>query len=549
VARRNFATALPNNSARAISADWVNDLDAVLDRGLAVTPQDFGAVADDVTDDGPAFAAAIAYLESIAVAGRVNGTIYRSAPTLFVPAGLYYLSSTTIEPLVTIRIKGEGGLGWSAATCLRFAEGTPGVRLQAHNTAGLDSIAAEHFAGEQVLIEDICFSGAYDGTNEAEIHGFHPKRPFHLRRCTFENFQGDGFYCTASVGSGAPNEGNANMGRAEYCHFNGNRNGNYVRGTDSNVMTFFACQFNENRKRGSDDYAFLHNAYYDCHTANNGIVADMPMPTLVSHMGNRFTPIDGQEAGAATNAPPATATNNTWWRFAYVGDVAGAVVPAWTNGIEVRAGGSYAGAGWLWSCYEEGGQGPSLIDTPGAVYEGNVDNKGTGQQVGTYQGWHRVGSGDGNNGLIADGYSSFNGRVDVNGELINFNGTAPKIQLQNAGVDGGYILCSGGVTYINGSAAGGTKFRVGDVDICAVGATQFFPGTDNAYDLGVSAAASRWRTVFAMQGNFATDITVGGVKVIGAQGAAVADATDAASAITQLNLALARLRAHGLIAT
>jgi hypothetical protein len=41
----------------------------------------------------------------------------------------------------------------------------------------------------------------------------------------------------------------------------------------------------------------------------------------------------------------------------------------------------------------------------------------------------------------------------------------------------------------------------------------------------------------------------GGTQVVGAQGAAIADATDAASAITQLNAALARLRAHGLIAT
>ena len=40
-----------------------------------------------------------------------------------------------------------------------------------------------------------------------------------------------------------------------------------------------------------------------------------------------------------------------------------------------------------------------------------------------------------------------------------------------------------------------------------------------------------------------------GTQVLAAQGAAVADATDAASAITQLNALLARCRAHGLIAT
>lgn len=46
-----------------------------------------------------------------------------------------------------------------------------------------------------------------------------------------------------------------------------------------------------------------------------------------------------------------------------------------------------------------------------------------------------------------------------------------------------------------------------------------------------------------------TSVVVSGTKILGVQGAAVADATDAGSAITQLNLALARLRAHGLIAT
>ena len=46
----------------------------------------------------------------------------------------------------------------------------------------------------------------------------------------------------------------------------------------------------------------------------------------------------------------------------------------------------------------------------------------------------------------------------------------------------------------------------------------------------------------------ATEFASGTTKVLGAQGAAVADATDAASVITQLNALLARCRAHGLIA-
>ncbi len=41
----------------------------------------------------------------------------------------------------------------------------------------------------------------------------------------------------------------------------------------------------------------------------------------------------------------------------------------------------------------------------------------------------------------------------------------------------------------------------------------------------------------------------GGTQVVGAQGAAVADATDAASVILRFNELLARCRAHGLIAS
>lgn len=44
-------------------------------------------------------------------------------------------------------------------------------------------------------------------------------------------------------------------------------------------------------------------------------------------------------------------------------------------------------------------------------------------------------------------------------------------------------------------------------------------------------------------------VHVGSTKVLGVQGSAIADATTEAEAVTQLNLLLAALRAHGLIAT
>jgi hypothetical protein len=49
--------------------------------------------------------------------------------------------------------------------------------------------------------------------------------------------------------------------------------------------------------------------------------------------------------------------------------------------------------------------------------------------------------------------------------------------------------------------------------------------------------------------NAAIGYYTNGTKVVGAQGSAVADATDATDVITQLNALLARLRTHGLIAS
>lgn len=86
-------------------------------------------------------------------------------------------------------------------------------------------------------------------------------------------------------------------------------------------------------------------------------------------------------------------------------------------------------------------------------------------------------------------------------------------------------------------------FRMNNTDrLVLENAGHLKPAADNTQDLGTSALS--WRQVHADTGYY-----VGGTKVIGAQGAAVADATDASSVITQLNALLSRLRAHGLIAT
>lgn len=63
------------------------------------------------------------------------------------------------------------------------------------------------------------------------------------------------------------------------------------------------------------------------------------------------------------------------------------------------------------------------------------------------------------------------------------------------------------------------------------------------YGLFVAAG----KAYFGGEADTLSQYQVGGVKVVGARGAAVADATDAASVILRLNELLARVRAHGLI--
>lgn len=121
------------------------------------------------------------------------------------------------------------------------------------------------------------------------------------------------------------------------------------------------------------------------------------------------------------------------------------------------------------------------------------------------------------------------------------------------------------VTTINGNSGnvGGPSVTVSG------GVTGYtFVGSGNSLTLTVSNAATIRSAISAAKSGVNTDITelngasqvdvsaryeVGGTKVVGAQGAAVADASGGvtidAEARTAINDLLARLRAHGLIAT
>lgn len=73
-------------------------------------------------------------------------------------------------------------------------------------------------------------------------------------------------------------------------------------------------------------------------------------------------------------------------------------------------------------------------------------------------------------------------------------------------------------------------------------------GAENECVIGYNNAGNGSNTI-TLGNASVTGWYMGATKLIGQQGAAVADATDGTDVITQLNALLARLRAHGLIAT
>ncbi|MFN2486501.1 MAG: hypothetical protein ABR609_07845 [Acidimicrobiia bacterium] len=101
------------------------------------------------------------------------------------------------------------------------------------------------------------------------------------------------------------------------------------------------------------------------------------------------------------------------------------------------------------------------------------------------------------------------------------------------GTDNSVALASGGVTKVRTDQGTTALFFFGHAN----------PDSNNGRDLGV--AGLNWRSLA-----IGTSVVVAGTKVIGTQGAAVADADGTlADLTTKFNTLLARLRAHGLIAT
>ena len=336
-------------------------------------PEQFGAVGDNVTDDGPAFLAMLAYAKANA---SVHNSIYRSGQKIRLRNKKYYLGTSTLDLTFIANIDGHGGGfdGVGAGSTLRWAANTTGIRLQAHNTSGAgtyDAVMHDSAAGTRLVGFEMI--GGFAGT-EGEYHGIHAKVRFTASDLTVRDFAGDGLHINASAGAADATEGNCNGFRLRDSSFLSCRNGIYTRGADANAGAVSNVNVNYNRAWGVNEGSFLGNGYEGMHAAGNGTSYAGAPYVVVHNNGHWFSVKDGQLAGAATNSPPTTATDNTWWYYV-LSLPASVYVPQWTNGISLRYGGAYYSPGVsnesvFISCYSESDQGTSQMNSPTIVLGG-----------------------------------------------------------------------------------------------------------------------------------------------------------------------------------
>ena len=496
----------------------------------AVSVKWFGAVGDGATNAGAAFAAAIAFLN--ATATNINGW-YKASSRLFVPAGHYFLGSTTLDITHTLIIEGDGtGMAGAAyASKLRWAAGTTGIRIQRYDTSGVSSVdnVNTHSGGDGTILRGLQLVGGYSST-EGEFHGVHAKARLTVEYCEIENFEGDGIYSVVAAGSGGANEGNANVSRVVGVTVFGCRNGIYLDGADTNIWTVIGVDAGSNRRWGIWDSSFLGNSYFGCHTEANGWVTGS-IPCVVSYSGNRYCVKKDQGVGASANPPSGTAADNTWWYYMGAGGVAsGLNMNAWTNGAAYRDGGSYRSDGEgnannLFSgCYQEGGQAFAQIDGPALVLGGSMRPNVRG-----------VASIYGGSGLNSDGNLSAAGSITASGAAHVFGPQTGAAQDNALYLDNSNSLSMlQGRQFTNGAPTN-------------IGSVGFYYGFGNIYDVNNAGWGHRLRVnganvavvdssgltlTGALTASSGIVTTSGGVGYAAGAGGTVAQQTSKSTAVT-----------------
>ena len=271
----------------------------------------FGAAGDGTTNDGAAFATALACLKSQSL-NTAGGGFYKGSAKLFIPAGHYYLGTTSLDVGHTLIIEGEGsgqfGPGAGGCSRLRWADGTDGLRIQAANTSGALVVdGAIHAGSGGVVLRDLCLEGGFAGA-EGDHHGLIIRNAVKAERLYIKNWPGEGVKAWAGnvIGAGSVS-GNVSTTFLVAVKTEFNRGGIDIRGTDANVVTTINCEVYNNRWFGLlEDNGAGSNTHIGMHAATNGGYTGTWAQTQCSYLGNRYAAVWGADP---TVAPSGTTSD------------------------------------------------------------------------------------------------------------------------------------------------------------------------------------------------------------------------------------------------
>jgi hypothetical protein len=267
-------------------------VEAATDPLPGVTPQEYGAVADGVTDDAPAFR------DMLAALPNYGGLIY-------LPQGFYrFASRVTVPKSVTIIGAGSG--------IRSRVYGEPAVTNAWESYTGsvivCDSGAAGLFFPAQTDVDDtntvVANEGATasnptywqypgatgsrvvgialysQGGTSTTVHGIEHRARCHFENVTVFGFGGEGFLCSASadVSSSGSSYGNASSSTYKACFATQNRGDGFKAiGRDANLVHYDTCRSTLNGGWGYSDLSTYGCKHTDCHAAtNNTLSASYP---------------------------------------------------------------------------------------------------------------------------------------------------------------------------------------------------------------------------------------------------------------------------------
>ncbi len=357
-----------------------------------VTVEDYGAVADFVTDDKAAFE--LAEAEAVA-SGRF---VWLRSPR-------YYVSSFNAhKPVFWLGSGGNAVLSGAGGTIIRAAKNANGWVWNKGNTHG-DGLGAQGDSSGGKM-QGVCFYGgnvnvdgsgnitSYSAGDSATGHGVRIRATLvELEDVMCAFYGGDGFNINCTSGGGDSVTGNANNFRLIRCQAIYNSGfALLTNGLDANagqIDTFSAISC---AAGGITEYSFLGNTYTACHVRDCGVSDplgnDSATGTCV-YLGVHYYVVAGQHVAASTTTP---GTNSAVWAT-FVGHPSS---KTWVTGLDwsPTGGAPYAtnpanvnGRNVFTGCYAESAQPPVQATHPSLFVGGLLDEVGV---VGTAS-WLRAG--------------------------------------------------------------------------------------------------------------------------------------------------------------